>query len=151
MDEIEQRLKETTDACIKSYEAWRGDQKNEDAREDMAEAIHELRKVASRLEIEIAVSEREQMSNRPIAIPPHRSSRKGQSDEGFGGDDDSMGNMMDSPEDNFGNNANANAGSQQQRRPNNNMRRPNNNMNRGRRPGGGGGGPRPNQGGGNNE
>ncbi len=143
MDEIEQRLKETTANCIKSYEAWRGNQKSEEAREELAEAIHELRKVASRLEIEIAVSEREQMASRPIAIPPHRSSRKGHGGDDAGyGDDDSMGNVMDS-DDNIGNGG-SNAG-QQQRRPNNNMRRPNN-MNRqgggGRRPGG----PRPNQG-----
>lgn len=139
MDEIEQRLRESTDTCIKSYEAWRGNQKNEEARENLAEAIHELRKVASRLEIEIAVSEREQMGGRPLPIPPHRSSRKMQSGEEGGFADDDIGNTVDEAEDNAGNNG------QPQRRQNNNMRRPNNNMHRNRRPGGGGGG-RPNQG-----
>ncbi len=146
MDEIEQRLKETTATCIKSYEAWQSNQKNEEARENLAEAIHELRKVASRLEIEIAINEREQMTGRPLAIPPHRSSRKAQAsdDVGYNDADDDVGNMM--PDDNAGNGVNAG----QPRRQNNNMRRPggggggsNNNANRGRRPNG----PRPNQGG----
>src|SRR5690606_14955062 len=137
-----QRLKETTADCIKCYEAWQGNKKDEEARENLGEAIHELRKVASRLEIEIAVSEREQMASKPIAIPPHRSSRKGQTGEDTGYDeDDDVGNMM--PQDNAGN-------GMQMRRHNNNGggggKRP---MNRGRRPGGGGGGGggRPNQGG----
>lgn len=147
MDEIEQRLKDTTATCITCYEAWQGNQKNEEARESLAEAIHELRKVASRLEIEIAVSEREQMTGRPLAIPPHRSSRKAQAgdDAGYGDMDDDVGNMM--PDDNAGNGVNAG----QPRRQNNNMRRPGGGsgggQNRGRRPGG----PRPNQGNGGNE
>ena len=33
MDEIEQRLREASDNCFKSYEAWRKDQKNAAVRE----------------------------------------------------------------------------------------------------------------------
>lgn len=100
MEDIEQRLKDTTETCIANYVAWKKDQKDEATRENLAEAIHEMRKVASRLEIEIAVSEREQMANKPIAIPPHRSSRKGAAvDDGAEGDD--IGNAM--PDDNGAN------------------------------------------------
>lgn len=87
MDEIEQRLRTASEACIKSYEAWRKDQKSIDARENLQEAVHELRKVASRLEIEMAVSERDQMADRPIAIPPHRSSQRPRRFDGQPGDD----------------------------------------------------------------
>lgn len=76
MDEIQKRLSETSEACIKSYEAWRKDQKDGSVRETLMEAVHELRKVAARLEIEIAISERDEMAAKPIPIPPHRSSRK---------------------------------------------------------------------------
>lgn len=76
MDEIEQRLRDASEKCIASYMGWR-DKKDGDegVQEALQEAVHELRKVASRLEIEIAVSERDAMSQRPIPIPPHRSSR----------------------------------------------------------------------------
>ena len=76
MDDIEKRLKESSDNCVKHYEAWRKDQKDRKSREDLMEAVHELRKVAARLEIEMAISERDEMASRPIPIPPHRSSRK---------------------------------------------------------------------------
>lgn len=79
MDEIEKRLRETSDACVKCYEEWRKDEHNSTVREKLQEAIHELRKVSSRLEIEMAVSERQEMARKPLPIPPHRASRnKGQ-------------------------------------------------------------------------
>ncbi len=76
MSEIKKRLQESVDACLKSYEAWDADKKNVEARENLQEAIHDLRKVGSRLEIEIAISERDTMSAKPLPIPPHRSSSK---------------------------------------------------------------------------
>lgn len=76
MDEIETRLKEAAEDCIKAYESWSTQKKNPEARERLQEATHELRKVAARLEIEIAVSERDDMAQRPIPIPPHRSSNR---------------------------------------------------------------------------
>ena len=91
MDEIEQRLRETADACIKSYESWRAKEKDSNTREALQEAVHELRKVASRLEIEIAISERGEMSEKPLPIPPHRSSRRGRT-ESILDDDDNVGN-----------------------------------------------------------
>ncbi len=97
MSEIAQRLKETSENCVSSYEAWEQDQKNSSAREALMEAVHELRKVAARLEIEIAVSERNEMASKPIPIPPHRSSRKRHNDDGAGE------GMPDSNESNVGN------------------------------------------------
>ncbi len=83
-DEIKQRLQDSTDNCIKSYEAWRKDEKNVGSREALQEAIHELRKVASRLEIELAISERDQMAQKPIPIPPHRNAKNRSKDQGEG-------------------------------------------------------------------
>lgn len=76
MDEIETRLRAATDNTVKFYQAWRTQQKDGKAREELMEAVHELRKVAARLEIEIAVSERDEMAAKPIPIPPHRAARK---------------------------------------------------------------------------
>ena len=76
MDDVKARLQETYEACLKTYEAWNDKKKDADLRETLQESIHDLRKVASRLEIEIAVSERDSMSSKPLPIPPHRSSSK---------------------------------------------------------------------------
>ncbi len=101
MDEIETRLKEAADDCIKAYESWSGQKKNQEARERLQEATHELRKVAARLEIEIAVSERDDMAARPIPIPPHRSSHRRNNNGlpdfigGNSSDEDNAGNMSE--------------------------------------------------------
>lgn len=76
MEDIEKRLRESTDACIKSFENWVKQSKNLESRESLMETMHEVRKVISRVEIEIAISERDRLGSRPIPIPPHRSSRK---------------------------------------------------------------------------
>lgn len=86
MDEIEKRLKETSEACFSLYESWLKDKKNADAREALQDSIHELRKVASRLEIELAVSDRDEMAKKPIPIPPHRDAKR-RSDAGKSDDD----------------------------------------------------------------
>ena len=95
MDEIEKRLSETSEACVKSYAAWRKDPKEGSNREVLMEAVHELRKVAARLEIEIAISERDEMAAKPIPIPPHRSSRRGGGGGNDFGPDDNIGNVAD--------------------------------------------------------
>lgn len=88
MEEIEKRLRDTTDACIKSFENWIKQEKNLEARETLMETIHEVRKVVSRLEVEIAISERDRLGSRPLPIPPHRSSKKNpQAGDDFGDDD----------------------------------------------------------------
>ena len=75
MDEIKSRLEETSQTCIGAFSAWCSDKKNIEVRETLQDAIHELRKVASRLEIELAISERDEMAQKPIPIPPHRAAR----------------------------------------------------------------------------
>jgi hypothetical protein len=74
-DDIGKRLQETSDRCIKAYEGWAKGKKDAAAREELLEAVHDLRKVSSRVEIEVAVSERDEMAQRPLPIPPHRAQR----------------------------------------------------------------------------
>lgn len=102
MDDIGQRLRDSSDQCMVSYATWSKAKRDTAAREALLEAVHELRKVAARLEIEIAASERDEMTQRPLAIPPHRSSKRR---PGEGNDlpdfltpdgDDSTGNVMPS-------------------------------------------------------
>jgi len=76
MDEIKTRLQETSENCFKAFEAWSGDKKDSSLRETLQEAVHELRKVASRLEIEMAVSERGNGAQKPMPIPSHRDSKR---------------------------------------------------------------------------
>ncbi len=76
MDEIEERLKKTADTCIKTYEAWVSKKEDISLRETLQDAVHELRKVAARVEIEVAVSERKETTQKPLPIPSHRSSQK---------------------------------------------------------------------------
>ena len=76
MDDIKERLKTCSEACFKTYEAWDAE-KATNTREDLQEAIHELRKVASRLEIEITLSERAKVTGKQIPIPSHRSNSGG--------------------------------------------------------------------------
>jgi hypothetical protein len=73
---MKERLQDTSSDCLKKLEAWEADKKSSSIREDLQEAVHELRKVASRVEIEIAISERGNMSDKPLPIPSHRSTTK---------------------------------------------------------------------------
>lgn len=93
MDEIGQRLKESAEACYKSYEAWRKSEKDNGARTALQDAVHELRKIGSRIEIELAVSERNEMAQKPIPIPPHRDAR-GRHQSGPSDMDDDIGNAQ---------------------------------------------------------
>ena len=86
MDEIEQRLRDVSEACVKAYLNWQSKKRDPESREMLQDAIHEIRKVSARLEIEIAVSERDEMASRPIPIPPHRATRKGSQGEDDEGD-----------------------------------------------------------------
>ncbi len=88
MDDIQNRLKETSERCLTSHEKWAVDKKNGDARTNLQEAIHELRKVASRLEIEMAISERDENVLKQIPIPSHRAA------QGRGAQSDNDGNSI---------------------------------------------------------
>lgn len=82
MDEIQTRLEETSKACFDAYSVWVDKKKDSKAQEELSSAIHELRKVSSRLEIELAISERDQMTSKPLPIPSHRSNtRKNKTDD----------------------------------------------------------------------
>lgn len=94
-EDIKQRLQSASDECLKCYEAWRENEKDEKKREAMQDAIHEIRKVSSRLEIELAISERDQMAQKPLPIPPHRASKGHRSRHDFD-HDDSVGNNSES-------------------------------------------------------
>lgn len=94
MSEIKERLQKAGEECMKAYTAWEGDQKDDKIREALQESIHELRKVTSRLEIDLAISERDQMPHKQIPIPPHRAAR-GKAQEADG--DDNRGNSDGPP------------------------------------------------------
>lgn len=68
-----QRLQETAAKCLSSLDAWNSNLKDTDARESLLEAVHELRKVTSRLEIDIAMNDRKAVNAKPIPIPEHKS------------------------------------------------------------------------------
>lgn len=72
---VKERLEETVKHCVLRYEGWKSDAKNVEARQSLEEAVHELRKVTSRIEIELAISDRNNSSLKPMPIPPHRSSK----------------------------------------------------------------------------
>jgi hypothetical protein len=74
-EDIKTRLKSTSEQCQTCYEAWSVNNKDAKLREALQDSIHELRKVASRLEIELAISERDDLKQKPLPIPPHRDAR----------------------------------------------------------------------------
>lgn len=76
MSEITDRLRTATDECLTRFEAWNKDKTDGKAREVMLDSLHELRKAAARLEIEMAISERDRLGNNPIPIPTHKSSKR---------------------------------------------------------------------------
>ncbi len=102
MDEIQSRLQETSQNCLKAHAAWAVNKKDSKVQESLSAAIHELRKVCSRLEIDLAISERDQMTSRPLPIPAHRASKGKIADAG-----------MDDMDEDFGNGGNGQHGGQQ--------------------------------------
>ncbi|MDH5723211.1 MAG: hypothetical protein OEY94_07815 [Alphaproteobacteria bacterium] len=93
MDEIQQRLEETSKNCFDAYGEWVSNKKNSQAQEKLHSSIHELRKVSSRLEIELAISERNEVTSKPLPIPPHRSAK---GNKALKNEDDNAGNNGDS-------------------------------------------------------
>jgi hypothetical protein len=72
-DETAMRLQETAAKCLSSFDAWNKDLKDNKARESLLEAVHELRKVTSRLEIDIAMNDRKALNAKPLPVPEHKS------------------------------------------------------------------------------
>ncbi len=88
MDEVGKRLHEAAEKCIKSYESWQTDKKDQPAREVLNESLHELRRATAALEIDMIREERMAGGgNRPMPTPTHRSARK-QDDDSSGANDD---------------------------------------------------------------
>lgn len=72
MDDLATRLKTTSEECLKAYEAWIADNKKGANSSVLEDAVHELRKVSARLEIELSVSERDE-NGKALPLPTHRS------------------------------------------------------------------------------
>ena len=70
---VEQRLSESAAKCLSCWDVWKKDAKNEEAREHLLESVHELRKVAARIEVDVAMAERLNANSKPIPIPEHKS------------------------------------------------------------------------------
>lgn len=87
MDDIQSRLNETSARCLSAYSAWDNGKGDDKAKEELNEAVHELRKVAARIEIEMAVSDRDPKKAKRIPIPEHRDARKGVKAQQPAGDD----------------------------------------------------------------
>lgn len=87
MDSIKTRLDETAKACLEALAKWENNKKDAGAGENLRDAVHELRKVASRIEIDLVVSERDQKPPKPMPIPTHPDARKRKKS-----DDDNKGN-----------------------------------------------------------
>lgn len=98
MDKMKERLQAGAENCIKQYEAWRKKESDSEAREALRESIHELRKIASRLDIEMAVSERGEMSTKRIPIPSHKASKGDQKKSESHDQDDFQPQDLDGPE-----------------------------------------------------
>jgi len=78
---VSDRLQECAAACLSSLDAWKNNQKDTEARETLMESVHELRKVASRIEIDIAMFERVNTNAKRIPIPEHKSKMEKKTDQ----------------------------------------------------------------------
>lgn len=76
--DIQTRLKDTAEKCLDAYMTWDTKKKDKKAQEELHATIHAARKVLSRLEIELAMSERDQATSKPLPVPSHRSNTKGE-------------------------------------------------------------------------
>ena len=72
---IEERLKNNTSELFEALEAWRDAKLDDEARQRLRDTIHELHRIAARLEIDMAVAERDEQAKKPIPIPGHRAKR----------------------------------------------------------------------------
>ena len=84
-DDIKKRLQDNAEKCVQAYEAWHKNKKDSSAREALQDAIHEMRKVTSRLEIELATSENSE-TQKPMPIPQNRNAKGRGAKSNDGGD-----------------------------------------------------------------
>ncbi len=77
VDEVEARLRETARGCLSTYRAWR-QQPGQGSIQTLSDAVHDLRKVLARIEIDMSANRREEQVAQPIPIPVHRAARRPQ-------------------------------------------------------------------------
>ena len=77
VDAVEARLRETARGCLVAYRGWR-QATGEASTQSLNDAVHELRKVLARIEIDMSASRREEQGLRPIPVPAHRAARQQQ-------------------------------------------------------------------------
>ncbi len=75
VDATEARLRETARACLVAYRGWRQGP-GEVSVQTLNDAVHDLRKVLARIEIDLSTSRREEQGMRPIPVPAHRAARQ---------------------------------------------------------------------------
>jgi hypothetical protein len=76
VDATEARLRETARSCLVAYRGWR-QTPGETTVQTLNDAVHDLRKVLARIEIDMSASRREEPGGmRPIPVPPHRAARR---------------------------------------------------------------------------
>ena len=71
----DQRMAEAATAASEAYRKWKAGP-GEAGMQTLADALHDLRKVIARMEIEISASRREEHAARPIPIPMHRAAQR---------------------------------------------------------------------------
>ncbi|MEI6986679.1 MAG: hypothetical protein WCK65_11165 [Rhodospirillaceae bacterium] len=74
VDAVEARLRETARGCLVAYRGWRL-ASGEASILSLNDAVHNLRKVLARIEIDMSANRRDEPSLRPIPIPQHRAAR----------------------------------------------------------------------------
>jgi hypothetical protein len=72
-EDVQSRLKQTSDRCVACYKAWTSGNEGEG---DLNNALHELRRVLARIEIEVAASHADEGAQRAIPIPMHRAHQR---------------------------------------------------------------------------
>jgi hypothetical protein len=75
VDATEARLRETARGCLVAYRGWRLTP-GETSIQTLNDAVHDLRKVLARIEIDMSATRRDEQCLRPIPVPPHRAARR---------------------------------------------------------------------------
>ncbi len=71
-----ERFANRSENFFKAYEAWEKEQLCSEKRDDLRKALHSMRKVLARVEIEMALSESKERAKNPMPIPTHRTQNK---------------------------------------------------------------------------
>jgi hypothetical protein len=74
VDAVEARLRDSARGCLVAYRSWRQGP-GEATIQNLNDAVHELRRVLARIEIDMSASRRDEQAVRPIPVPAHRAAR----------------------------------------------------------------------------